>query len=95
MLKVTQLGNEKNKLYLILRPRGSPASFNSVYRMSSQMRGFPGGSVVKNLPEKQETQEMQVQFLGQEDPLVKETATHSSNLAWEIPWTEKPDRYSS
>ena len=32
------------------------------------MRGFPGGSVVKNLPEKQETQEMQVQFLGQEYP---------------------------
>ena len=35
-------------------------------------------------------QEMQVQSLGQEDPLEKEMATHSSVLAWEIPWTEAP-----
>ena len=33
---------------------------------------------------------MQVQTLGQEDPLEKEMATHSSILAWEIPWTEEP-----
>ena len=39
----------------------------------------------KNLPVKQETQEMQVQSLGREDPLEKEMATHSSILAWEIP----------
>ena len=38
----------------------------------------------------QETQEMQVQSLGQEYPLEKEMATHSSTLAWEIPWTEEP-----
>ena len=38
----------------------------------------------------QETQQIQVQFLGLEDPLEKEMATHSSTLAWEIPWTEKP-----
>ena len=50
--------------------------------------GFPGGSVVKNPPAKQETW---VQSLGQEDPLKKEMATHSIILAWEIPWTEKPD----
>ena len=37
-------------------------------------------------------QERQVQSLGWEDPLEKEMATHSSNLAWEIPWTEEPDR---
>ena len=43
--------------------------------------------VVKNL---QETQEMQVRSLGWEDPLEKEIATHSSILAWEIPWTEEP-----
>ena len=49
--------------------------------------GFPGGLVVKNLPAKQE---MQVRSLGQEDPLKKEMATHSSILAWEIPWTEEP-----
>ena len=35
-------------------------------------------------------QEAQVQSLGWEDPLEKEMATHSSVLAWEIPWTEEP-----
>ena len=35
-------------------------------------------------------QEMQVRSLAQEDPLEEEMATHSSNLCWEIPWTEKP-----
>ena len=43
----------------------------------------------KNLPAMQETW---VQSLGQEDPLEKEMETHSSILAWRIPWTEKPDR---
>ena len=46
--------------------------------------GFPGDSVVKP---KQETS---VQSLGQEDPLEKEMAIHSSILAWKIPWTEEP-----
>ena len=39
-------------------------------------------------------QETQVQSLGQEDPLEKEMATHSSILAWRIPWIEKPSGYS-
>ena len=39
----------------------------------------------------QEMQEMWIQSLGQEDPLEKEMATHSSILAWEIPWIEEPD----
>ena len=43
--------------------------------------------LVKNLPAMQETW---VQSLGQEDPLEKEMATHSSSLAWRIPWTEEP-----
>jgi len=38
----------------------------------------------------QETQEMQLQSLGQEDPLEKEMAAYSSILAWRIPWTEEP-----
>ena len=38
----------------------------------------------------QDMWEMQIQFLGQEDPLAKETTTHSSILAWEIPWIEEP-----
>ena len=45
---------------------------------------------VKNLPAMQETQETLVQSLVREDPLEKEMATHSSILAWEIPWTEEP-----
>ena len=48
--------------------------------------------LVKNLPAMKETW---VQFLGQEDPLEKEMATHSSILAWRIPWTEDPSRLSS
>ena len=54
------------------------------------MLGFPGGSVVKNPPAIQETQEMWVQSLGQEDPLEEKMATHSNILAWRIPWTEEP-----
>ena len=46
----------------------------------------------KNPPTMQETQ---VQSLGQEDPLEKGMATHSSILAWRIPWTEEPDRLQS
>ena len=49
--------------------------------------GLPGGSVVKNSSNKQETR---VRSLGWEDPLEKEVATHSSILAWEIPGTEEP-----
>ena len=52
--------------------------------------GFPGGSVVKNLPAMQETQEIQLQSLGWEDSLEEGMATHSSTLAWRIPWTEEP-----
>ena len=48
--------------------------------------------MVKNLPAKQETL---VRSLGQEDPLEKEKATHSTILAWRIPWTEEPGRLQS
>ena len=47
---------------------------------------------VKNLPAMWETW---VRFLGPEDPLEKEIATHSSILAWEIPWTEEAGRLQS
>ena len=50
---------------------------------------------VKNLPVISETQEMQVQSLGLADSLEEEMATHSSILAWTIPWTEEPGRLSS
>ena len=45
---------------------------------------------VKNLPTMQETQETQVQSLGQEDLLEEEMATHFSILAWRISWAEEP-----
>ena len=48
--------------------------------------------MVKSLPAVQETQ---VQSLGQEDPLEKAVATHSSILAWKIPWMEEPGRLQS
>ena len=48
--------------------------------------------MVKCLPEMRETW---VQSLGQEDPLEKEMATHSSTLAWKIPWMDEPGRLQS
>ena len=51
--------------------------------------GFPGGSVGKESA-MQETQEIPVWLLDWEDPLEEGMATHSSVLAWRIPWTEEP-----
>ena len=55
-------------------------------------QGFPSGSAVKNLHEMQKTQ---VQFLGQEDALEKEMATHSRILVWAISRTEEPGELQS
>ena len=67
--------------------------------LCSSITSFPGGSVVslvaqriKRLPAMWETR---VRSLGWEDPLEKEMATHSSTLAWRIPWTEEPGRLQS
>ena len=49
--------------------------------------GLLGTQTVKNLPEMWQTQ---ARYLGWEDPLEKRMATHSSTLAWRIPWTEEP-----
>ena len=51
------------------------------------LMSFPVAQLVKNLPAMQQTQ---VQSLGWEDPLEKGMATHSSVLAWRIPWAEEP-----
>ena len=56
------------------------------------MRASLVAQMVKNLPAMQGTQ---VQSLDQEDPLEKGMATHSSILAWTIPWTEEPGRLQS
>ena len=52
-----------------------------------ELGDLPGGTDGKELPAMWETQ---VQFLGRENLLKKGMATHSSILAWEIPWTEEP-----
>ena len=49
----------------------------------------PVAQMLKHLPAMQQTR---IRSLGQEDPLEKEMATHSSTLAWKIPWTEEPGR---
>ena len=59
---------------------------NEKLTANTMLRAFQVVPVVKNLPAKQE---MQVQYLGWEDPLKKEMATHYSILAREIPWTEE------
>ena len=58
----------------------------------THLLGFPGGSVVKDLPAMQETW---VQSLGWGDPMEEEIATHSSILVWRIPWTEEFCRLES
>ena len=58
-----------------------------MYRPVCLHLGFSGGSAVKNPPA---MQEMQIRSLDQKDLLEKEMATHSSILAWKIPWTEEP-----
>ena len=60
--------------------------------ISAQKLAFLVAQMVKHLPAIQETW---VQSLGWEDPLEKEMATHSSTLAWKIPWTEEPGRLQS
>ena len=67
----------------LLHPLSKPA-VSKVHRVE---KGFPGGSVVKNLPA---TQETQIQSLGQKEPQEKEMATHSSILACRVPWREEP-----
>ena len=57
--------------------------------------GFPGGSVVKNLPVMQEMWETWVWSLDWEDPLEEEIIIHFNSFAWRIPWTEEPGDYSA
>ena len=60
---------------------------NEFWGFDGQRVGFLVVQTEKNLPTVQETR---VRSLGREDPLEKEMATHSTILAWEIPWTEEP-----
>ena len=51
--------------------------------------------MIENLPAKRDIEEMWVRFLGQENPLEKGMATHSSIVAWRITWTEEPGMLQS
>ena len=64
----------------------------NILRLECTSRASLVAQIVKNLPAVQETW---VQFLGQEDPLEKGMATHSSILTWRMPWTEEPGRPQS
>ena len=72
----------QNKLF------GQPNTLFNQYHISPW--AFLVAQLVKNLPAMQEIQEMQVQSLGQEDPLEEGMATHTSILPGESPWTEDP-----
>ena len=61
-------------------------------RNKLKFRGFTGGSLIKNLPADAGDVGL---ILGQDDPLEEEMATHSSILAWRIPWTGEPGRLQS
>ena len=73
----------------VAKSRTRLSDFTFTFHFSRTEIGLPGGLVVKNLPAMQETW---VPSLGWEDPPKKETATHSSILAWEMPWTKEPGR---
>ena len=80
---VPQNFNDLSLTFLLCIPfSGSPGSLCFFSSTNTCDRDFPGGSVVKRLPAMQETW---IRFLGQDDPLEKEMATHTSILAWEIP----------
>ena len=64
-------------------------------RVMGLISGSEDPSAVKNPPAMQETQETWVRSLGWEDSLEKGMATHSSILAWRIPWTEEPEGLQS
>ena len=61
-------------------------------QQQTYLRASPVAQMVKSLPA---TWETGVPSLGREDPLEKEMVTHSSTLAWKIPWTEEPGRLQS
>ena len=91
-------------VFTLQRRNRKPSSLTSLGRglMAQKIKEdgssfcFNGASLVtqmvKSLPAMRETW---VQSLGREDPLEKEMATHSTTLAWEIPWMEEPDRLQS
>ena len=69
--------------------------FKGLFFINIRSQGFLGGSTVENPPAMKKTKTPWVQSLGWEDPPEKGMATHSSMLAWRIPWTEELDGVQS
>ena len=63
-----------------------------IIEAQSEAQASQGGASGKNLPANAGDQETLIRSLGRKDPLEEEMATHSSILAWKIPWTEEPGR---
>ena len=70
----------------------SPEISPPIYGPLIYNKDFSSDSEVKSVPAMWKTQ---VRSPGQEDPLEKEMATHSSSLAWKIPWMEEPGKHQS
>ena len=85
VITVTSQSTVLSKLGIGIIPSNPLICPSSISHLGSQV-----AQRVKNLPAMQEMQETRVWPLGREDPLEQGMASHSSILAWEIPWTEKP-----
>ena len=86
---------EKYTMFMGWKNQYSENEYTTQSNLQIQFNPYQASLVaqrVKRLPTMRETW---VQSLGQEDPLEKAMATHSSTLAWKIPWTEKPGRLQS
>ena len=81
------LENLKNQTKLKNTRAERKNTLEGIHSRVDGTEGFPGGLAVKNTPAVQETEFWSLIW---KDPLEKEMATHSSNLAGEIPWTEEP-----
>ena len=89
----SEIGCLSNLEHLPLSTLQSPlTAASSLFSAVSSLWAFLVAQMVKRLPTMRETL---VQSLGQKDPLKKEMTTHSSILAWKIPWTEEPGRLQS
>ena len=91
----TNLHSHQKYTEIFSSPHPSQVLFSCLFDNSHSNRMILGGASDKEPTCQCRRQEMQVQFLDWEDPLEKGMATHSSFLAWRIPWTEKPGELQS
>ena len=80
---------------ILSQPTRTPPKKNHSFDRLQLDMGIPSGAVVKNPPANAGDTRDPGSIPGQKDPLEKETATHSSILAWKTPWTEEPDGLQS